>query len=235
MHTQSTADPAPAAQEASLVRLFQLTSPSLPVGGFSYSQGLEYAVENGWVHDAESFAAWLDSIASDSLAGLEIPVLARLLDAIHAGDPGEFTWWVDLLFASRETRELREEERSRGRAMFQVLSALEVPVEADFADTVKRCQLAGFAWAVARWKIPIDRLALAYAYAWLDNGVTAGIKLIPLGQSSGQRLLARLGATLPARVLEAAEVADDRIGGSTPALAIASSLHETQYTRLFRS
>ncbi len=218
-----------------LVRLLQLASPSLPVGGFSYSQGLEYAVAMHWVHDAPSFSDWLEGIAGETLVYLEIPVLARLHRAAVDRNSGDFTWWVDFLVASRETRELREEESSRGRAMHQVLKALSIVVDAPFVEAMSRCQSAGLAWAAAHWRIDIQRLAVAFAFSWLENSVTAGIKLIPLGQSDGQRLLAATGASLPDRVEQAIDVSDDRIGGSLPAQSIASSRHETQYTRLFRS
>jgi urease accessory protein len=218
-----------------LVRMLQLASPGLPVGGFSYSQGLEYAVECGWVDGVDNFRDWLTGIAGDSLERLELPVLVRLINAIQNESEGEFTWWVDFLLASRETRELRDEEIARGRAMRQVLKSLGLEVDAHYREAIGRSQLAGFAWAAAKWQIPVDQLAIAYAFSWLENTVTAGLKLIPLGQSDGQRLIASIGATLPERVLRSLAIIDADVGSSSPALAIASSLHETQYTRLFRS
>lgn len=218
-----------------LVRMLQLASPSLPVGAFSYSQGLELAVEIGWVRDTESFKAWLSDLIDENLSGLEIPVLVRLIDAAVDGVAERFDRWVDFLIASRETRELRDEEIARGRAMRQVLAALAIEVDAAFTPAVCRSQLAGLAWAAAHWRLPADRLAVAHAFGWLESQVTTGVKLIPLGQSDGQRLTAELAERLPQRVASALAVSDRNVGASAPAFAIASSLHETQYTRLFRS
>ncbi|KAA3625885.1 MAG: urease accessory protein UreF [Proteobacteria bacterium] len=228
-------EPERAGGGAHLVRMLQLASPSLPVGGFSYSQGLEQAVELGWVDDPQSFEAWLSDLIHENLSHLEIPVLVRLIDAANDRRAVEFGYWTNFLYASRETRELREEEIGRGRAMRQVLAALCIEIEPDFERAIGRSQLAGLAWAASHWRLPADQLAVAYAFSWLENQVTAGIKLIPLGQSAGQRLMATLGATLPGRVSAGLAVSDPNVGASSPALAIASSLHETQYSRLFRS
>lgn len=218
-----------------LVRLLQLASPSLPVGAFSYSQGLETAVELGWVDGVDAFADWLASLVDDSLVPLELALLARLHRAASGGDADAFDRWTAFLLASRETRELREEESSRGRAMRQVLDAVGIDIDPAFAAVIARSQLAGLAYAGARWHLPTDELVLAHAFAWLENAVMAGIKLVPLGQSAGQALLARFGGAMPARVARATCLADAELGASSPAMAIASSLHETQYTRLFRS
>lgn len=218
-----------------LVRLLQLSSPTLPVGAFSYSQGLEYAVDCGWVSGFESFRQWLTACARESLVCLELPVLLRLYDAARRGDHDALGHWVDLLVASRETREMRTEESARGRAMVQVLVALDVAIPDKLREALATSQLAGVAFAGAHWDLPAGSLAAAHAWSWLENQVTAGIKLIPLGQSDGQRLLFELGAALMELVEHARTVGDDEIGATCPALAIASSLHETQYTRLFRS
>lgn len=221
--------------EVRLLRLLQLSSPTLPVGAFSYSQGLEYAVDCGWVSGLESFRQWLTAGAGESLACLELPVLLRLHDAVRRGNNAALRHWVDLLVASRETREMRTEESARGRAMVQVLVALEVTIPDELREVLGASQLAGVAFAGAHWDLPAGNLAAAHAWSWLENQVTAGIKLIPLGQSDGQRLLFELGEVLVELVERARIVGDDEIGAACPALAIASSLHETQYTRLFRS
>ncbi len=218
-----------------LVRLLQLASPSLPVGAFSYSQGLEYAVETGWVGSVAAFEDWLRSVIDENLVHLELPLLARLVAAVETRDDAAVAAWVARLVAFRETRELREEEERRGRAMVRVLESLDITVPPAMAAAVAGSQLAGMAVAAVHWRLPVDLLLLANASSWLENQVMAGIKLIPLGQSDGQRLLADLSGDLPRCVSRALAVADDDIGASSPALAIASSLHETQYTRLFRS
>lgn len=222
-------------ESVALVRLFQLSSASLPVGAFGYSQGLEYAVECGWVRDTGSFEEWLTAFAGENLAHLEVPVLARLHDAASRRHAKDFRHWANLLIASRETREMRTEESARGRAMLQILKALAVEVPDELREPAAGSQLAGLALAGAAWGLPLDNLALAHAWSWLENQIAAGIKLIPLGQSDGQRLLFHRGAIVPELVERGLDAGDDDIGAACPALSIASSLHETQYTRLFRS
>jgi urease accessory protein len=216
-------------------RLLQLVSPSLPIGGFTYSQGLEWAVEAGWVHDAAKVGDWLGGLLEDGMQRLELPVLARLHAACRAGDRGEFAHWARVLYAGRETRELRAEERNRARALLTLLRDLGVPQVNDWADSLLLCQAAPFACAAVHWGIGVEDCALGYAWGWLESQVAAAVKLVPLGQTDGQRLLLELGACLPAVVDAGLRLDDASIGAAAPALAIASARHETQYTRLFRS
>ncbi len=221
--------------EAHWLRLMQLISPGLPVGGFSYSQGLEWAVEAGWVRDEASLAAWVESLLFEGMAGLDVPLLLRMHAACRAGDAAALCDWSDHLLAARETRELREEERNRGRALASLLPELGVPLPADWLPGVRSTQLAGMARAAAHWAIPARACALGHLWSWLENTVLAGVKIIPLGQTAGQRLLAGLASVLPEVLEQGLAVADEAIGGSSPAQAIASSRHETQYTRIYRS
>jgi len=219
----------------SSLRLFQLISPSLPTGAFTYSQGLEYAVECGWVKDEQSLNHWLSSLLFSSYRELEIPLLKRLYDASIDEDLERFSYWIDFLVSCRETNELRLEEKNRGRAMTKLLSDLDIEIGSDWLETTKRSQLAGFGCAAARWHIDLKSAALGYTWSWLENMVMAAVKIVPLGQTTGQRVLADLG-NLCGEVVEKGLVVEDRnIGGSCPAFVIGSCLHETQYTRLFRS
>ncbi len=217
-----------------LVRLLQLTSPSLPVGGFTYSQGLEWAVEAGWVGDEASLAGWLRELLLEQLARVDLPLLERLYQAAARADRAAFDHWNHELIACRESAELRAEERARGRAMALLVLEL-IPTAAAWREPLRASQLGGFALAAAHWQIPLPELLTGYAWSWLENLVLAGVKLVPLGQSAGQRLLLRLGGELPRAVAEAQALPDEEIGASAPAAAIASALHEGQYTRLFRS
>jgi urease accessory protein len=217
------------------LRLLQLVSPSLPVGAFTYSQGLEWAVECGWVRDAESLQAWIESLLETTMACLEIPILARLYDAAARQDDEALAHWSHDLLASRETRELRLEERNRGRAMASLLPELGIPVSAEQLPLLRQCQLACFAHAANYWRIPLREAAAAYLWGWLENITLAGVKIIPLGQTMGQKIIAQLTTTLPQRVATGLEIPDEQIGASCTAQAIASSLHETQYTRIYRS
>jgi urease accessory protein len=217
------------------VRLMQLISPALPIGAFTYSQGLEWAVEAGWVGDSNDLADWLKGLMHDSLVQLELPILRRLYRACGEGDLEAIDRWGRCLHASRETRELRAEEHQRARALVTLLADLGIGRAADWRDALSHCQAAPFALAAVHWQIGVEDCALGYAWGWLENQVAAAIKLVPLGQTDGQRVQLALAARLPAVVGRSAAVADDDVGAGAPALAIASACHETQYSRLFRS
>ena len=216
-------------------RLFQLISPSLPVGGFTYSQGLEWAVESGWVTDADHLQSWLQDMLQHSVATLELPVMQRLYEAFQAVDTDALQHWNEWLYANRETSELRSEERQRGQALVRLLRQLEPELDEALLELAAANQLAGFALAGSHWQIDVDDLCRGYLWSWLENLTMAGVKLIPLGQSAGQKILLQLSETLPAVLAESKSLDDRQIGSFTPAQVIASSRHETQYTRLFRS
>jgi urease accessory protein len=218
-----------------LLRLLHLVSPSLPVGGFTYSQGIEWAVENGWIRDADDLEAWMAHQLRSALPDLDLPLLVRMQAATLERDQAVMSGWVDILLAGRETAELRREESDRGRALADLIIAWGLEDGLVWKPQLARSQTAGFAFAAASWRIEPRDAATGYAWSWLENLVLAGIKLVPLGQTRGQQTLARLATLIPSAVVAALEVADEEIGTSTPALAIASSAHETQYTRLFRS
>lgn len=218
-----------------LLRLLQLVSPALPIGSFAYSQGIEWVVEAGWARTAGQLQAWLLDQLGRAMVHLDLPLLMRMHDAARVRDLAAMSRWTDWLLAARETAELRAEEANRGRALADLLIAWELVGAGDWKATLARSQAAGFAFAAAAWAIPARNTALGYAWGWLENLVLAGIKLIPLGRAQGQQVLQRLVAEVPAAVAKAQALTVDEIGTSTPALAIASSAHETQYTRLFRS
>jgi len=217
------------------LRLYQLISPSLPIGAFTYSQGLEWAVEAGWVKDQASLQQWLEGVLQLSVARLELPVLIRLRQAMDIQDVKSTLHWSRYLYASRETSELRAEERQRGKALGVLLPSLGVEITPDLQPAIDMTQLAGMALASHHWQIPIEDLCTGYLWSWLENSVMAGVKLVPLGQTSGQRVLLDLSEQLPNLVELSLSITDENVAGSTPALAIASARHETQYTRLFRS
>ncbi len=221
--------------DTALLRLLQLCSGTLPIGGFTYSQGIEWAVECGWIKDQATLTEWLTDLVDTSLAQVEIPVLARQYRACEQADVDALGYWSDWLMASRESRELRDEEGNRGRALASLLVDLELPKAAEWRDTLSGCQSAGFALAAQRWAIPLPQAAQGLAWTWLENLTLAGVKLIPLGQTAGQRVLHALSDTASLAVQRGLVIRDEDMGASCPALAIASSRHETQYTRLFRS
>ena len=221
--------------DLALLRLLQLASPGLPVGGFTYSQGLEWAVEAGWVKDPKGFAAWQREQLHDTLGHLDWPLLARLYRACQADDADAFAHWSLFLLASRETAEQRLEERQRGSALARLLDGWQLAQAPAWRASLELSQLGGMAWLGAHWSIPLRQLALGHGFAWLEGAVMAGVKLVPFGQQAAQTLLRDLGEELPAVLDHALALDDDQLGGGLPLLAIASSRHETQYTRLFRS
>lgn len=221
------------------LRLLQLISPNLPTGAFTYSQGMEWAVECGWLNNETESRDWLQSVLHDSLQYLELPLLIRLYEAAGNNDTKGFLHWSRLLYASRETQELRAEESQRARALYSLLQKLpdsqHWPELENWKPALLLSQISSYALAASHWQINIEDLLLGYSWNWLENAIAVAIKLVPLGQTEGQRLLYQLGTNILAAVDYARSVETDTIGTSTPALAIASSLHETQYSRLFRS
>ena len=217
------------------IRLMQLISPSLPVGAYSYSQGVEWAVECGWISDRETLARWIIDIAHTNLAHMEIPLLYRLYNACEQNDLVALEEWSNYLLACRETAELRLEENNRARALSALLPEIGISVSEERKAILGQCQLAAFAHAAHDWQIPLDEAASGYLWGWLENITLAGIKIIPLGQTAGQKVLAELSPLIPEIVSEGLTVTDDAIGASCTAQAIASSRHETQYTRIYRS
>lgn len=220
---------------ASLTRLLQLASPALPVGAYSYSQGLEAAVEARVVSDEASAASWIRDVMALSLESMEAPVFLRLAAAWHAGDRDRAVLWNEEFIASRETSELRAETLQMGYSLRLLLKSLEVE-NADQLDVFDELAFpTAFTFATAAWRIgPRDALA-AYLFAWIDNQVLAAVKAVPLGQTAGQRLLLTLGGDIGAVVEAAAAMRDEDLHNFAPGLALLSSLHETQYTRIFRS
>lgn len=233
--TESTKVATMTSPDPSLIRLFQLISPGLPTGAFSYSQGLEWAVAEGWVHDRVSLGKWLDEVMVHCLGMVDIPILNLMYLACREDDMQMLDARCDLLLACRESRELLEEEGQRGRAMVVLLAGLGLVDDGRWKKVLSRSQLAGFAYAAKAWGIEPRLAAIGYLFAWLENQVLTGVKIIPLGQTAGQQLLLELGGKIDLVANQGLALAEESIGASAPALAIASMLHENQYTRLYRS
>ncbi len=223
-----------------LLRLLQLASPALPVGAYTYSQGLEWAVESGVVSREADAAAWIGDLLEWSVARFEAPLLASQLAAWACGADGEVARLNDDFLASRETAELRAETLQMGWSLVRLLTELDAFAalpgwRARLLALDTPCFPTAWSAAAAAWQVPADQALAAYLWAWAENQVMAALKAVPLGQSAGQRLLAMLGERIPALVGQALELPEARWSNYTPGLAIASSRHETQYTRLFRS
>ncbi len=221
-----------------LVRLLQLASPALPVGAYSYSQGLEFAVEDRIVTDERSAQIWIGDLLRFSMGSFEVPLLSRMFDALAEDDVDAFAEWNTTFLAGRETAELRNETVQMGRALTVLMRDLPF-CAADklslWCDSKQLTFPASFAFAAHHMEVDRNDALQAYLWSWLENQVMAAIKAIPLGQTAGQRMLAEMSALLPDIALQAAQMLDQDLSNFAPGLAIASSRHETQYSRLFRS
>ena len=205
-------------------RLLQLASPALPVGAYSYSGGLESAVEAGIVKDAATAQQWISDVLDFSVGKMEAPILLRMMKG-NIPD-------LNLLFlASRETAELRAETAQMGFSLNKLLPELGV----ERLEMEEVSFPAAFAHAAASWNIEPEAALTAYLWSWAENQVIAAIKAVPLGQTDGQRMLLYLGRRIEETVGQASAIKDEDMGNFAPGLAVLSSQHETQYSRLFRS
>nr|WP_320015407.1 urease accessory UreF family protein [uncultured Desulfobacter sp.] len=208
---------------------------------------MEWAVEKGWINDEKTLEKWLLNVLETGMAHVDIPLLQRLYQAVEHQDLAAFTEAAQWVRACRETKKLRNEEAHRGRAMAAIIKELGLnpnstaqPFEKSdhekWQKVIASSQLAGFTFAAALWDIPVKAAAKGYLRSWLENQVLAAVKIIPLCQSSGQRLLALLCPDIDIAVATGLQIKDfKQMGSSLPALSMANSCHETQYTRLFRS
>lgn len=218
-----------------LLRLMQLVSPALPIGGYNFSQGLEYAIHAGWVRDEATALAWIRGLARSAIGTLDIPVLLRLHAAWSQAGAGDVTRWSQFLIASRETSELRAEDRHLGRSLAKVLGDAGIAEARAWMTRTDATFATLFTLACTHWRINANDAACGYLWTWAENQSIAAVKAIPLGQSAGQRILHMLISDIPAIIDRAQHVADDEIGSAAPLHLVASASHETQYTRLFRS
>jgi urease accessory protein len=219
-----------------LARLLQLASPALPVGAYSYSQGLEWAIEAGSVCDEATALVWIADLLEANLGSFEAPVLAQMLVACReGGDLGELN---ALCLASRETAELRAETVQMGYSMTRLLGELgDFPAAAlaTLRALAEPSFPATWAMAAATWQIDDLAAVTAYLWSWAENQAMAALKAVPLGQAAGQRLLLALGGRLDAIAERAMTLPESDSSNFAPGFAIACSRHESQYSRLFRS
>lgn len=220
----------------SLLRLLQLASAALPVGAYSYSEGLERLVEQGIVTDAAQLQGWLLQELNVGAIRLEAALLGRAYDAAQAADWERLQAWNQWLSAARETEELRQQSWQMGRSLLRLLQVLAPDLGDRLAPLQETCNFAvAFALAAAHWRIPREAALLGYLHGWSSNLINAGVKLIPLGQTAGQCLLLELQPVLESTAQEVLALEDDALGSCGWGLSLASMQHETQYTRLFRS
>jgi len=227
------------ARGVQLQRLLQLASPTLPVGTFAYSEGLETAVALGWICGMEDVRDWLDGKLVHGFGRLDLPVMYRLYEAWRRQQAVEALRWSRYLMASRETSERRDQERHLGTALAALLSNLGITAADDWRNGRAHARIATFAalfsLAAVHWAIAPDDAATALTWSWLENQVMVAVKLVPLGQTQGQRLLMDIAERVPATLAGARNLRDDGLAGALPGATLMSTGHETLYSRLFRS
>jgi urease accessory protein len=222
--------------DPNLLCLLQLASPSLPVGGYSYSEGLETLVEDGAIAQRENLKHWIEMELRYGAIRMEAAVMLRGYYSVQARDLQSLSRWNHWLSAARETEELRASSLGMGRSLMRLLVELQPQIQG-IADAVGNCcnYAIAFSIAAAHWQINIQAALLGYLFSWANNLITAGVKLVPLGQTSGQKLLLELQPLLSHATTQILNLEDDELSCCTWGLSLASMRHETLYTRLFRS
>ncbi|MFK7795449.1 MAG: urease accessory protein UreF [Gammaproteobacteria bacterium] len=218
----------------SLLQLLRICSPTLPIGSYAYSQGLETACHNEYVTDEESLKKWIQGLLENSLKYLDIPIFSRLYDAHQEKNNKAIRYWNDYVLASRETSELLLEDTQMGGALARLLLDLGI-YESAYWKKHPCSLLTTFSLACAKWEIEKSTATQGLIWSWCENQVSIGVKLIPLGQTSGQLILSNLMHSIDDSVSCGLDVEEEHIGATCPGAVMASMQHEQQYTRLFRS
>lgn len=222
-------------EQLALLRLLQLASPALPIGAFNFSQGLEFAIENGWIRTEQDAQNWILGLARHSMATLDVPMLLRL-HAAWSVDDAELAHRLSAeLVASRETMELRAEELHMGQSLAKIMVEFGFDAAREWVRCAHTSHAAMFALAAARSAVSAEDAAITFLWGWAENQTIAAVKLLPLGQTAGQRMLEAIRQQIPSLVAIAADLPDESMGTAAPLAIMASAWHETQYTRLFRS
>ncbi len=223
-----------------LLSLLQLASPTLPVGAYSYSDGLETLVERGVIDNQKSLGQWLEQELRYGAIRMEAAVMVRAYSSVESSDFDALGYWNAWLTASKETAELRSQSWQMGNSLMRLLLDLQHPGETALQDIASAagspCNYAiAFGIGAAHWQIDLTSAVLGYLHSWASNLIGAGVKLIPLGQTAGQQLLLEQACHITLATQEILALESDRLSSCSWGLALASMAHETQYTRLFRS
>lgn len=225
-------------QASALLHLLQLASPSLPIGAYSYSQGLEAALERSLVKDEASARTWIIDTLHQVVARFEAPILWRLLAAFAARDAEAIAVWNERFLAARDTAEFRAETIQMGYSLTKLVADLKIDDGGLLALLQQQAEVplpTALAYAAVALQIPPEAALLGMLFTWAENQVLVCVKSVPLGQVSGQRLLLSLRAELEAAALCAQQLHDDELSNWSPGLSLLSMQHEVQYSRLYRS
>ncbi|MFC7287361.1 urease accessory protein UreF [Herminiimonas glaciei] len=225
-------------QAQALLHLLQLSSPSLPIGAYSYSQGLEAAIENGTVKDEVGARRWIIDVLHEVVARFEAPVLWRLLQAFEKRDAAAVESWTERFIAARDTAEFRAETIQMGYSLGKLCSDLQLGDAEMLALLQAQTEVplpTALAYAAVTLKVPAEAALLGMLFSWAENQVLVCVKSVPLGQVAGQRLLLSLQAELEVAAQVAQQSPDEELSNWSPGLSLLSMQHEVQYSRLYRS
>ncbi len=227
--------------EAGLYRLLSWMSPSFPVGAFTYSHGIEYAVEAGLIKTAKDLAVWIEGIVSFGAGRMDADFFRDAWRAVSKGDDDALARTVEGADALRGTKETALESKAQGEAFMQTIRAVWPHARIEEWSGVLKVldRPAPYAVAVgvasAVSGVPLKSALIAFLHAFAANLVSAGVRLVPLGQTDGQKTLAALQPVVLDGALAALERSAGDLGGAAAIVDWTSMKHETQYTRLFRS
>lgn len=224
-------------QSALLLRLLQLASPSLPIGAYTYSQGLESAIEKGAVHNENSAREWI-SESLNIIADFEAPIVWRLLKAFAERDTATVSYWTECFVAARDTAEFRAETIQMGYSLGKLVMDLKIADESLQAILASQSEIplpTAFACAAEALAVPHEAALLGMLFSMIENQVLVCVKSVPLGQVSGQSLLLSLHPAIEKVAQRAQQLNDDELSNWAPGLSSLSMQHETQYSRIYRS
>jgi urease accessory protein len=219
-----------------LLRLLQLASPLLPVGGYSYSEGLESLISQGIIHDRITLQAWIRRELQVGAIRVEAAIMDRAYLAGIEADLERLQYWNQWLSAARETEELRQQSWQMGGSLTKLVVELTPAIQDVISSINQPCNYAiAFGMIAQHWQIDQKTTIAAYLHSWVTNSLGAGVKLIPLGQTAGQQILWELQGEIEALAQTIPDLADDDLSACSWGLSLASMQHETLYSRLFRS
>lgn len=224
-------------QSALLLRLLQLASPSLPIGAYTYSQGLESAIEKGAVYNESSAREWIAE-SLNIIAGFEAPIVWRLLKAFAKRDQATVGYWTECFVAARDTAEFRAETIQMGYSLGKLIMDLKIADESLQAILASQSEIplpTAFACAAEAFAVPHEAALLGMLFSLVENQVLVCVKSVPLGQVSGQNLLLSLHLVIEKVAQRAQQLNDDELSNWAPGLSLLSIQHETQYSRIYRS
>lgn len=222
--------------DLALLSLLQLASPALPVGAYSYSEGLEVLVDTGVIKNVATLEHWLTQELNHGIARLEAAVMLRAYQSFAQGDFSKIIYWNNWLTATKETEELREQSWQMGNSLMLLLGELSPETKELGTENSEPWNYAiAFGIAAAAWEIPPSITTTAYLQSWATNLISAGLKLIPLGQTAGQKLLWSIRPQISTATQIILDLRDEQLATCGWGVAIASIAHAHQYSRLFRS